>query len=372
MIVKLSDFLEEISEKTTQNNQYPVLTSSKNGIFLQNGYFNKQVASKDNTGYKVIRRGEFTYRAMSDTGEFYPNMLECADIGIVSPAYPVFKISKDVVVPEYLKCYFKSKSFQKSITSFVQGSTRASMKFGKMRTIEINLPDKDDQSVIVRKINLVEEQIALKMRIIEQLDNLIKARFVEIFENRESYPIRPLSDIAEYWNGLTYKPTDVSSDGMIVLRSSNIQDMQLDLNDIVRVNCEVGDKKIVKKNDILMCSRNGSAKLVGKVALIPELKETMSFGAFMMIIRSDYYPYLMTYFQLPAFRSQISTGTTTINQITRYMLDKVFLPVPDEVTLEDFAAFVTQVDKSKFALLKCIDRLSNPAFRTNLRSVIIS
>lgn len=151
MIVKLSDFLEEISEKTTQNNQYPVLTSSKNGIFLQNGYFNKQVASKDNTGYKVIRRGEFTYRAMSDTGEFYPNMLECADIGIVSPAYPVFKISKDVVVPEYLKCYFKSKSFQKSITSFVQGSTRASMKFGKMRTIEINLPDKDDQSVIVRK-----------------------------------------------------------------------------------------------------------------------------------------------------------------------------------------------------------------------------
>lgn len=143
---------------------------------------------------------------------------------------------------------------------------------------------------------------------------------------------------------------------MIVLRSSNIQDMQLDLNDIVRVNCEVGDKKIVKKNDILMCSRNGSAKLVGKVALIPELKETMSFGAFMMIIRSDYYPYLMTYFQLPAFRSQISTGTTTINQITRYMLDKVFLPVPDEVTLEDFAAFVTQVDKSKFAIQKSLEK----------------
>ena len=91
MITKLENFLEEVSEKTTQNNQYPVLTSSKNGLFLQDKYFNKQVASKDNTGYKVIRRGEFTYRAMSDTGEFYPNMLECADIGVVSPAYPVFK-----------------------------------------------------------------------------------------------------------------------------------------------------------------------------------------------------------------------------------------------------------------------------------------
>ena len=101
MRVALDSFLREISEKTTENNQYPVLTSSKAGLFLQSDYFNKQVASKDNTGYKIIRRGQFTYRAMSDTGEFFPNMLECADIGIVSPAYPVFKITKpEMIMPE--------------------------------------------------------------------------------------------------------------------------------------------------------------------------------------------------------------------------------------------------------------------------------
>ena len=104
MKVKLESFLQEISEKTTENDQHPVLTSSKAGLFLQRDYFNKQVASKDNTGYKIIRRGQFTYRAMSDTGEFFPNMLECTDIGIVSPAYPVFEITKQgVVVPEFLK-----------------------------------------------------------------------------------------------------------------------------------------------------------------------------------------------------------------------------------------------------------------------------
>ena len=75
----------------------------------------------------------------------------------------------------------------------------------------------------------------------------------------------------------------------------------------------------------------------------------MSFGAFMMIIRSDYYPYLMTYFQMPAFRSQIVTGaTTTINQITGGMMDRVFVPVPDKRTMDDFATFVAQIDKSKF------------------------
>ena len=135
--------------------------------------------------------------------------------------------------------------------------------------------------------------------------------------------------------------------------------MQLDLNDIVRVKCDISNKKMVKENDILMCSRNGSAKLVGKVALIPSLQEQMSFGAFMMIIRSEYYSYLMTYFQLPEFRSQISTGTTTINQITRYMLDKVKLPVPDKASIDEFAAFVAQVDKSKFTLQNSIISLMN-------------
>lgn len=168
--------------------------------------------------------------------------------------------------------------------------------------------------------------------------------------NPKGYPVKVLPEIAEYWNGLTYKPEEVSDEGTIVLRSSNIQNATLDFADIVRVSCKIGDKKYVQDNDILMCSRNGSARLVGKVALIKDIEEPMSFGAFMMIIRSDYYPYLMTYFQMPAFRAQITTGaTTTINQITGRMLDIVKLPVPDIDVINEFALFAEQVDKSKFA-----------------------
>lgn len=68
----------------------------------------------------------------------------------------------------------------------------------------------------------------------------------------------------------------------------------------------------------------------------------------MMIIRSEYYPYLMTYFQMPTFRAQIVTGaTTTINRITGCMMDRVLVPVPDKKIMNEFAAFVSQVDKSK-------------------------
>lgn len=182
--------------------------------------------------------------------------------------------------------------------------------------------------------------------------------FGDPMTNPKGYPVKVLSEIAEYWNGLTYKPEDVSDEGIIVLRSSNIQNATLDFADIVRVSCKIGDKKYVQDNDILMCSRNGSARLVGKVALIKDVDEPMSFGAFMMVIRSVYYSYLMTYFQMPAFRMQIATGaTTTINQITGRMLDAVKLPVPDTDTINQFADFVHQVDKSKVAVQKALEEM---------------
>ena len=180
-----------------------------------------------------------------------------------------------------------------------------------------------------------------------------QSRFIEMFGdpalNPYSYPVKNISDIADYWNGLTYKPDDVSVNGTIVLRSSNIQNGKLDFKDTVRVTCKIGDKKYVQNNDILMCSRNGSAKLVGKVALIDSLTEPMCFGAFMMIIRSNYYPYLLTYFNTEAFRRQLSVGaTTTINQITGNMLSQIKLPVPPLEQVKEYLSFMAQVDKSKF------------------------
>ena len=168
-----------------------------------------------------------------------------------------------------------------------------------------------------------------------------------------------MNEIADYWNGLTYKPTDVVQDatGTIVLRSSNIQNGALAFDDNVRVVCPIKEKLFVKDNDILMCSRNGSAALVGKTALIKELTEPMTFGAFMMIIRSSYYPYLKTYFELPAFRSQISTGTSTINQITGKMLNNINIPVPDMESVERFRILVEQSDKSKYLLQRVVEAL---------------
>ena len=267
-------------------------------------------------------------------------------------------ICSDRINNRYLYWFLKGNTAY--LNSLGRGATFKEISKKIVSDIEINVPEISQQLAAVDALERVSEIIRLRKNQLQKLDELIKARFVELFgdplTNPKGYQEKYLSEIAEYWNGLTYKPDDVANEGTIVLRSSNIQNASLDFADTVRVNCKIGTKKYVQDNDILMCSRNGSAKLVGKVALIKELSEPMSFGAFMMIIRSAYYPFLMTYFQLPAFRSQITTGaTTTINQITGRMLDNVKLAIPDIESAKDFSAFTNQVDKSKVAVQKSLN-----------------
>ena len=269
--------------------------------------------------------------------------------------------NENKISPQYLA--YNLFSNRKRLSDIANAPVVPIINKTKFEEFNLNITcDINKQKQIVSILDTVSGIIEKRKKQLEDLDELVKARFVEMFgdpvENPKKYPIVCLKDIAQYWNGLTYKPDDVVSNGTIVLRSSNIQNNNLDYNDLVRVNCVIKDKQYVKENDILMCSRNGSARLVGKVALIKNLKERMSFGAFMMIIRSDYFAYLITYFRLEGFRRQISTGaTTTINQITGNMLNKVKLPLPDTKTINQYKFFIEEIDQMKEKIQKSLDEM---------------
>lgn len=115
-----------------------------------------------------------------------------------------------------------------------------------------------------------------------------------------------------------------------MLRSANIQNGKLDLNDIVRVNTLIADKLWVEKNDILICARNGSKKLVGKSAVIEKINEPMTFGAFMAICKTRIYKYVYLFLQSDCFFSQLRgvSGTTTINQLTQNNFNRFLIPIP--------------------------------------------
>lgn len=280
----------------------------------------------------------------------------CPDLGQPMTLGPnsilVRPLDKNVINVTFFYYYTCSKFGQNQIQEIC--SATAQKKFNKTsyRKLKVPLPPLEDQKKIAAILDAADDYRKKTKVLIEKYDQLTQSLFLDMFgdpvTNPKGWDYRKLSDISRSFIGLTYKPENVHSKGIIVLRSSNVQDFKLSFDDIVRVSLGVKEKLLVKPNDILMCTRNGSAKLVGKVALIGHEEEPMTFGAFMTIIRSDYYMYLMSYFKSPGFRRQIVTGaTTTVNQITKNMLDRVELPLPPMRFQEHFAEKVAQIENQK-------------------------
>lgn len=367
MKVQLGSILSEVNEKTTKNNQYPVLTSSKSGLYLQSNYFNKQVASKDNTGYKIIKRNQFTYRAMSDTGKFFPNMLDCADVGIVSPAYPVFEISdKSVIIPEYLKYFFKSNSFQHSIASFAQGSTRTSVKFNKMKTVIINIPSIETQMETIEIIKKVSTIITHRRTQLEKLDLLVKARFVEMFGdpvlNEKNWKTKCFLDMGTCKNGMNFHYDD-SGVEINCLGVGDFKDYSVIANTnslpVVSLNEMPSEEYLLKNDDIVFVRSNGNKALVGRsVAVYPNDIPT-TFSGFCIRYRlhdkSIIVPYLLRVLKSDDMRLKMVGRGANIQNLNQKILSTLIIPVPPLELQTQFADFVKQVDKSKVAVQKALD-----------------
>ena len=173
-----------------------------------------------------------------------------------------------------------------------------------------------------------EKELLIKEKKIKKQKPLPEITEEEIpFEIPENWRWVRLGEISLLNIGLIFKPTEISNEGTIVLRSSNIKNGKIDLSDIVRINKEIPVSKLAKKNDLLICVRNGSKKLVGKTAIIEN--DNFAFGAFMSICRSKCYKYLYYYLSSPLFRGNFdSVTTTTINQITQTNLKNRIVPLP--------------------------------------------
>ena len=174
----ISQYVEEYINKTIVNNQYPILSSTFNGIVIQNEYFNKQAASSKNIGYKIVPRNYITYRSMSDTGEFHFNIQDKVDIGIVSPAYPVFRIN-NINANYFLNYINESYDFKMQIISIKEGGTRYALGFNKFKKLKIKIIDDDEfYGDFIKKLN---EYLLLEDKKLDDLNKLKKGLLQNMF-----------------------------------------------------------------------------------------------------------------------------------------------------------------------------------------------
>ena len=157
-----------------------------------------------------------------------------------------------------------------------------------------------------------------------------------------------LGEIGEPYIGLTYSPADVVNEGgTIVFRSSNIQNGEIDYSDIVRVNKKIKYSIITRKDDLLICARNGSPRLIGKNALLKEADAGQAFGAFMLVFRSMDNHFVHQLLSTKGYYSQVSENLgARINQITTSNIkDFEFYFPPSTAERNKIAQFLDLIDE---------------------------
>ena len=179
---KLGTYIIEYKKKTTKNNEYPVLTSSRKGIFFQKDYYDgHQVASKDNVGYNIVPYGYFTYRHMSDDNLFKFNINTLCKFGIVSTLYPVFTLNTSA--DKYFVYYYLNygKEMQKFALIQKQGGSRTYMYLNKLRKLRFIVPVLSEQEKISTTLLLLDKLISLQHQKLAKYQSVKKSLLQQMF-----------------------------------------------------------------------------------------------------------------------------------------------------------------------------------------------
>ena len=177
--VEIKSVVSEYKEKAGDN-EYPILSSTLSGIFLQSDYFDKNVNSSDTQDYKVVPKGFFTYRSMSDTGVFRFNIQNIVEKGIISPAYPVFTTENinDMFLEQYLN---NSPYIKRQILTLKEGGTRYALGFNKFKKLKIEVPSVNEQNKIADCFNTVDTKINHVDNELKNINNFKKGLLQQMF-----------------------------------------------------------------------------------------------------------------------------------------------------------------------------------------------
>jgi type I restriction enzyme, S subunit len=170
------------------------------------------------------------------------------------------------------------------------------------------------------------------------------------------WELKPLGEFCLGIRGVSYKPSDLSlnssSDTITLLRSNNIQDNGILLEDVQHVSCNrVKDQQKAQKNDIAVCMSNGSKRLVGKSASFRNMPKNgvYTVGAFCSIFRvnNNAHPeFVFQLFQSQPFSSQVSLSLagSAINNLKNTDVEEYCFLKPPLPEQQKIASILTSVD----------------------------
>ena len=261
----------------------------------------------------------------------------------------------------YLHYGLLKHSVRSDIVSRAVGLTMASINTKILGETELSLPPLNEQHCIASALTSIDNLISSLSKLIEKKKNIKQGAMQQLLTGKtrlkgfsEPWVEKKLGDVAVNYTGLTYSPMNVKSYGTLVLRSSNIQKGILVFNDNVFVDMDIPSRAIAKKNDLLICVRNGSKALIGKSAVITDYADGMAFGAFMTILHANdiQQGFLNYLWQTDYIQQQVKDNMgATINQITNADIEQFKIVVPHSLKEQQaIATILTKMDDEITAL----------------------
>ncbi len=262
----------------------------------------------------------------------------------------------------YFMYYLKSHHFKDQLAHFITGS--AQLNYGPSHLSKMTMPliDLPEQEIIVERLDKLQSIITHRKQQLEKLDELVKARFVEMFGDPELNPynfeVEKLKNTCDVMTGNTpsrAKP-EYYGDYIEWIKTDNIIPNLLYPTKAVECLSKSGSKigRIVDSNSILMVCIAGSISSIGRVCIT---NRKIAFNQQINAISSDKYDILFLYILLKLSKTYL---VSEINMSLKGILskskleEKEFIVPPIELQTQ-FADFVKQVDKSKVAVQKALD-----------------
>ena len=359
-IERVGEYISEYSVRNKDNEDIQVYSvTNTNGFCTE--YFDKDVASKDQTNYKIVPKGYFAY----NPSRINVGSIDCQSVEdrvIVSPLYVVFK-ADERVDNNYLLHYLKSDIGKIYINELASGSVRANLKFSILQEFPFPMIPIEEQKEKMAVIAKIDESIACCDSIIEKLALAVKSRFVEMFgnpdvneNNWETYKMEQLCDVG---SSKRIYQNEQSRIGIPFLRISDLvnrMDTGSKESDLYIPEDRFEELKkqglVPKSGDILLTARG----TLGRCYIIQDDDE-FYFQDGMITWLSKYdakiTPLYISYlFKMPGFRKQIDSlqAGSTVAYLSISMTKKLDIMLPPIELQNQFADFVRAVDKSKLAV----------------------
>ncbi len=315
----------------------------------------------DNSSAKMLQKGTILYTIFATLGEAgILNIDACTNQAIAG-----ITIKDDSIIDrDYLYYFLKSK--KNYVNDIGRGVAQNNINLSILRGFKVPIREINEQHYITKVLDKTSSLIETRLNEMQELDNLIKARFVEMFgdpvENPMGWCVKSLLSMGKCKNGMNFhndeKGITINCLGVSDFKDNSVIS-EIDQLPKISLNEMPSEEYLLKDDDIVFVRSNGNKALVGRSVSVYPGKTPTTFSGFCIRYRKEddsiTITYLLRVLKSESMRKMMVGRGANIQNLNQQILGKINVPVPPMDLQIQFSNFMYQIDKSKVVVQKALD-----------------